>query len=80
MKAARRFGMALGDVGRALQPPAPRGTVGDIRMDVHDLLATRIPAGVYCAGLVLSTRGGWRFRVLQACIWVLRKTGHEVIR
>lgn len=76
----RKMGRAMRDMGRVLGPPVPRGSVGDIRMGVHDLVHDRIPCGVYCAGLVLSVRGGWRFKVLQACMWVLRKTGHEVIR
>ena len=56
------------------------GTAGDIHAGLKVLVEVSVPVHVWTAGLVLSTRtNGWRGLVLNFCMWLLRKTGHEVI-
>ncbi len=65
---------------RASMTLAPvQGSRDELQAAYRELIYNRVAEGVYSAGLVLSTRGGWRFQVLRVCMWLIRKTGHEVI-
>ena len=65
---------------RASMTLAPvQGTRAELQDAYQALVRYHVAAGVHCAGLVLSVRGGWRFQVLRVCMWLIRKTGHEVI-
>jgi hypothetical protein len=57
----------------------PRGSRGDLTAALAEMVYNRVPAGVRVEGLVLTTRGGWRRWVLKFAMWLIRKSGHEVI-